>query len=211
MFGSYDFDHNEFAGHPITHAGTFSDCMVIRRGDGSEPMSTRLTNFALMDGVQLKFKYQLPENNTITSGSETVVLNYCITRFTDDWQVTTGFDANEPGIKDIIPFYPFGFVRQLDVTQEQLGARFRKKNLIKGQLTIKPSELHNQSGIITRYYKFKNPLMVQYSSSENEGDWKPLKYKFFLAMRSNYNESGTDASYQPVITACVKTYWHEPT
>lgn len=213
--GSYNASLNEFSGTSVSHAGRFDQCcMVPYNPHWPRENGHRESSIIFITGIRLTFKYQLPENNQNVS-RESVTLKYAIIRFQDDYTSTGtggnsggGYLYNEPMIDDIVPWYPFCYVRKLDDNVDTEKHKFQKKTIIKGQFGIKISELKANSNTIDRYIAFKKPMMIEHFD-EAETECKPRKYRFYCGFRASTPDGETDPSQKPLITACVRTYYYE--
>lgn len=165
----------------------------------------RFGNTVKLDGISLTIRAMVKESQQLPV-IEDSVLSYAIVACYDNW--AGGVALNSPTIPECLPFRAFGYTSILDLNPDPIDNTRKIRTFIKGKVTLRATDLTPKVKYAREYYKFKNPLTLSWDPDEVDSDI-PLRYRFYLILRSNIPQlDATDI--KPYVATCCKFYFHQP-
>lgn len=111
----------------------------------------------------------------------------------------------DPTDYEIIPYAPWGYSKILDKTESftQSAVDFKHKICASAWITFRQHDANCCTKIINLIYKPKRQNLLQFAPGDQHGKL-PIRYKYFVAFRSNIPKSLQASNVHPYIWVCSK-------
>lgn len=174
----------------------------------------RRSSFIKVKGfsMQLRCFIKKLEDDDVSQRYDNGIVHYRLVHVRDDEMLAT--QNWEPTADRCLPIRPWGYSAKLDAIEAGVTSNFKCKTLMKGSISLHPTQMSCVQKNVNRYAEFTKPIFLEYGKTiagipptiENDQTGQfPLRGALFLVLRSNIPAAAVNDQIR--VSAVTKLYY----